>query len=332
MMSCVLSLWRGIAQRGIAPVLAAALSLLPLAPLHAATQWHVAVGAESRDQGIQLNEFFSNELFINAGDSVTWTFETGEIHTVTFLSGGPRPPLVIVGPSGPQFNPVAAAPAGGPTYNGIGYVNSGVLAQGAPPFTLTFTQAGDFPYVCLIHMKMTGVIHMRPAGTPYPHDQTFYDRQAHVEIARLLGRGARLQAQGLVAAVRAPGHTAVTSGIGEFLEDGSIAVMRFLPEKLVVRAGQTVVWTNLDPETPHTITFGPEPAGGPLGAFAPAGTDGPGHATISAPGQAVNSGFVGADFPFGTTFSVTFTKPGTYPYICALHDELGMVGTIVVVP
>jgi plastocyanin len=108
--------------------------------------------------------------------------------------------------------------------------------------------------------------------------------------------------------------------------------MRFLPDRTVVRAGQTVTWTNRDPETPHTVTFGEEPGGGPLGAFAPAGTDGPGHATLSAPDQAVNSGFIGAGLPAGTTFSATFTKPGTYAYICALHDELGMVGTVVVLP
>jgi plastocyanin len=46
----------------------------------------------------------------------------------------------------------------------------------------------------------------------------------------------------------------------------------------------------------------------------------------------VNSGFIGAGLPAGTTFSATFTKPGTYAYICALHDELGMVGTVVVLP
>jgi len=29
---------------------------------------------------------------------------------------------------------------------------------------------------------------------------------------------------------------------------------------------------------------------------------------------------------------VTFTGPGIYPYICVLHDELGMVGRIIVLP
>ena len=41
--------------------------------------------------------------------------------------------------------------------------------------------------------------------------------------------------------------------------------MRFLPSRIVVHAGQSVTWVNHDPETPHTVTFGDEPGGGPLG-------------------------------------------------------------------
>jgi len=33
-----------------------------------------------------------------------------------------------------------------------------------------------------------------------------------------------------------------------------------------------------------------------------------------------------------TEFRVTFAKAGTYNYICALHDTLGMKGTVVVLP
>jgi hypothetical protein len=35
---------------------------------------------------------------------------------------------------------------------------------------------------------------------------------------------------------------------------------------------------------------------------------------------------------FVTRFRITFTHPGTFPYICALHDNLGMKGEIIVVP
>src|SRR5262249_25945767 len=79
-------------------------------------------------------------------------------------------------------------------------------------------------------------------------------------------------------------------------------------------------------DIPHTVTFGPAPAEDET----PSGTDRPGHATISAVGQAAHSGYLGASFPNGTQFSVTFTAPGTYPYICVLHADLGMRGTIVV--
>src|SRR5579875_2080638 len=61
------------------------------------------------------------------------------------------------------------------------------------------------------------------------------------------------------------------------------------------------------------------------------GTDSPGHATISSASQQVNSGFLGAPFPQGVQFRMTFTAPGTYAYYCALHDDLGMRGTITVV-
>jgi plastocyanin len=40
-----------------------------------------------------------------------------------------------------------------------------------------------------------------------------------------------------------------------------------------------------------------------------------------------------AQLPPGVTrFRVTFKNPGTYLYICAIHDELGMRGTVIVLP
>ena len=43
-------------------------------------------------------------------------------------------------------------------------------------------------------------------------------------------------------------------------EDSKASVMRFLRGTTVVRVGDTVEWMDLDPVTPHTITFGTEPA------------------------------------------------------------------------
>src|SRR5262249_61493100 len=55
----------------------------------AAGQAQSAVGAQSRDGGKQALAFLPNELWVHAGDSITWTFVTDEKHTVTFLKPGP---------------------------------------------------------------------------------------------------------------------------------------------------------------------------------------------------------------------------------------------------
>jgi len=286
-------------------------------------EWHDLVGVETRDQGIQGEAFLAPELWINVGDSVTWNSNAGEIHTVSFLSGGARPELIVAG----DFNPAVLFPSGGASYGGSGYRNSGLMPAIAPSYHLTFTAAGNFPFVCLVHTNMSGEVHVRAAGTAYPHEQRFYDQQAQVQGKQLLASG--IQLLGLANAENT--RTQVTVGTGALNGTSSVAAMRFGPERRVVHAGDTVEWVNRDPETPHTITFGTEPPGAPLGAFPPSGLDGPGHATISSTDQDVNSGFIGATDPFGTTFSARFTAPGTYHYICALHDDLGMTGDIVVV-
>ena len=111
-----------------------------------------------------------------------------------------------------------------------------------------------------------------------------------------------------------------------------------------IHAGQTVEWGNDDPQTPHTITFGPEPAGNPIppSANVTVDPDGARHAILNSPADSAHSGFVAPvpqeriglpQSPLGVTrFRVTFTHAGVYPYICVLHDDLGMKGTITVLP
>lgn len=297
------------------------------------TTWKVSVGAQTDDKGIQANAFLTPTVSIDVGDTVTWTVKTDEIHTVTFLSDQPQPPLIVGTPDGPNINPVVAAPAPLPPtgkYDGTssGYVNSGILAEPGA-FSLTFTAAGDFPYLCQIHTGMVGTVHVAPAGTPYPHPQVFYDAQGLAGGLRLIGQGLGLQGRGLAAALRG-GATQVTAGVGQVFQslNGGVFVARFEPDQRTVHVGETVTWTNRDPGTPHTVTFGTEPNN----PFVPLNLDGPAHGTLSASTPSVSSGVFGAAFGGQTTFSMTFTQAGTYSYICALHDELGMTGKIVVLP
>ena len=71
-------------------------------------------------------------------------------------------------------------------------------------------------------------------------------------------------------------------------------------------------------------------------------TDGALHATLHFVGESAHSGIIGAapmnqigvpiSPPGVTRFRVTFLHAGTYDYICALHDDLGMVGKVIVLP
>jgi plastocyanin len=117
--------------------------------------------------------------------------------------------------------------------------------------------------------------------------------------------------------------------------------MRFLRGTIFVRVGDTVEWTMLDPSISHTVTFGTEPADPrPPSANVLLTSDGARHAVIGSPTDSVNSGFLSpapqdraglAQSPPGVTrFRVTFTSPGTFNYICAIHDDLGMHGTVIV--
>src|SRR5438132_11052197 len=88
--------------------------------------------------------FLPNELWIHAGDSVSWTSDTHEGHTVTFLTPvQPRPPFPAGCPG--------TTPSGSP-YTGANCVNSGPIVG---TYTVTFPNAGNFKLVCLIHQDMT---------------------------------------------------------------------------------------------------------------------------------------------------------------------------------
>jgi plastocyanin len=151
-----------------------------------------------------------------------------------------------------------------------------------------------------------------------------------------------------------PAVANVTAGVGEIdstpggLQTSSL--VRFVKGKVEIHVGDTVEWGNNDPQEPHTITFGEEPDD----LFDPSSNvtldpDGGLHAVLNSPSDAVNSGFIlqalddQPGTPVNTTpnnsialnhtrFRVTFMGAGTYNYICGLHDGLGMVGQIVVLP
>jgi len=286
-----------------------------------------------------LLAFLPNEVWIHQGDSITWTFPTDERHTATFLVPRQVRPKFQVGCPG--------ATPDGSNYDGTACVNSGVLMDGQT-YSVTFPKTGNFKLSCLVHLFMTGVVHVLDLATPLPHDQTFYDEQAEKEQHELLSDASHLEGRARAIA-RRTADTEVAAGISEVVATtgGGLhtsSVMRFLQDRIEVHVGDTVEWTNFAPGTNHTVTFGTEPAD----PFAPPSSnvtmdaDGTLHASIGSSSDAVHSGLFGpapgeragvAQAPLGVTrFRVTFTAPGTFDYICALHDNEGMIGTVVVQP
>jgi len=327
--------------------------LVLIIPQLVQAQWQSIVGAETPNRGSQALAFLPNELWVHTGDSIRWTFPTHERHTLTFLKPGQTRP--------PGFGPIFGVPVGcpgltpdGSSFDGTACVTTGILlldentatTESAPTYTVNFPAAGNFKFVCLVHADMTGVVHVLDASEPLPHYQDFYDRQAQSEQVLLLADASRLEGRG------APGNqdgaqgSDVAAGIGEIVTttgggSQTASLMRFLRETIVVRVGDTVEWTSLDPSINHTVTFGVEPADPrPRSANVLLSSDGARQAVISSPAESVNSGFLSPapqdraglaqSAPGVTRFRVTFTSPGTFNYICAVHDQLGMKGTVIV--
>ncbi len=317
-----------------------------------ATDWHATVGAESPDRGSQALAFLPNELWIHTGDRIRWTFPTHERHTLTFLQPGQtRPPGF-----GPVFGVEVGCPGATPdgaSFDGSSCVNSDILfldEDTVPPaspltYSVRFPAAGNFKIVCLVHSDMTGLVHVLDPSQPLPHDQDFYDRQAYREQVLFLTEASRLQSRGTPAGEDGF-QSSVAAGAGEIVTttgagSQTASLMRFVRDTIVVQVGDTVEWTSLDPSINHTVTFGVEPADPrPPSTNVTLTLDGARQAVIGTPSDSVSSGFLSPApqdranlaqaSPGVTRFRVTFTSPGTFSYICAIHDELGMKGTVIV--
>lgn len=306
--------------------------------------WKATVGAQNKDLGKQAIAFLPNELWIHAGDSIMWTSAAGDIHTVSFLVAGQKYEDFNTGCPGFTPNPS--------TFDGSTCVSAPPLVAGQS-FTVKFPKVGNYKLLCLVHPHMTGVIHVLAANAVLPHDQYFYDEQAEKQTRALLSdtdqdseHHSHQQMEDMLSA-RVWHGNGVAAGIGEINATAagfqSLSVVRFLHGTIEVHAGDTVEWSVLDPAEPHTITFGTEPANpGPPSMNVTFDADGGRHATLKAPGDSTHSGIIGA-VPMNQNgvvqspatipvFRVTFLKAGTYDYKCALHDNLGMVGKVIVLP
>jgi plastocyanin len=316
---------RGLAVLGIALL---ALLLMAARALPASAQakaqasgpqtWTIQVGVDSPDHSITGMAYLTPVIWIDAGDTITWQANSQEPHTVTFLPPGQKMPKFD------PNSPVQLSPAGGSSYDGHSFYNSGILSTipgfGSTSYSLTFPKTGTFVYHCFVHRMMFGVIHVRPAGTPYPFEQEDYNDRAAEYAHDLLSDGQDLREDMLD---KSDSHH-ITVGA----TDGMAMVMDFIPDVSHIEVGDTITFIDRTPiDDPHTVSFG-----NPLTpAFPPPPYGNPQDFT----GQPLNSGDLGSHTDwvnptYGNVYRVTFNKAGTYQFFCFIHG--GMVVNITVNP
>jgi predicted secreted protein with PEFG-CTERM motif len=89
----------------------------------------------------ETNEcFVPNEVTINPGDEVTWSNNDSAAHTVT-----------------------AGSAADGPS----GVFDSSLFMAGTT-YSFKFEDEGDYPYFCMVHPWMAGIVHVGMAGSEKP--------------------------------------------------------------------------------------------------------------------------------------------------------------------
>lgn len=310
---------------------------VPVAQAQAAKTFDVTVGTDVQALALETMAFFPGAVTVNAGDTVNWRF--AGFHTVTFPSGQPIPPLFTPGPGGdvivgPGFGPLPAGPTPpGGAYNGRSLISSGTPQDDpadAPPFSLTFTAAGVYNYLCTLHPGMEGVVTVVPAGAALPETAAQATARGTVELESVIA-AAKMDAPGGYSS-----RTTTRGGVSVYTIAAGVAFanaskLAFLPGDLTIRRGDVVTFTNPDLYTIHTVTFtsggadpefvqvrfGPGgPGSGPPTLTIAANVAGPvGGTTYTGQGY-VNSGILGP----GQSFALTFDAPaGGYEYLCVVH-------------
>lgn len=283
--------------------------------------WVIQVGQQTSSGSIQGMSYGTPSIWIDKGDSIRWVAASMEIHTVSFINAShPAVP----------FNPAViyeVAPTPQTWISAPGqFRNSGVMSTMADPalgptfrtYTLKFTGVGTYRYLCYVHgQAMTGTVFVRAAGTPYPRTQAQYNLAATNLKASILEHGLNMWSTAFSHATS--NHVLIGAS------DMRSMLMRYVSSTVNIAAGESVrfdMGANSIP-VPHTVTFGTEPQNPAITVGNPAAYGG---------GDLSSGILLPPNFgpPGSSTYTVTFTTPGTYHYKCMFHDGMGMVGTVIV--
>ena len=305
------------------------------------------------------NAFFPASIRSHAGDVVAFT-PTG-FHTVDMPArGGPLP---LIAPTGKKlasadeagipfwfnardeigFDKRLLKPSYGKTLvKGQARITSGLpLGNKLKPMKVRFNKAGQFTYFCNLHPGMKGTVRVARKGSPIPSAKSDAAR-VKTQVAKALAA-----AKATPATVKSPANTITVGAEGP----GGVSYFGMLPDTLTVPVGTTVNFRMPNGSSDiHTATFGPGNPEKPteyLGAIAatlqgvvfdgraiypsePPGSPPAGLSPALHGNGFWNTGLMDAlsSSPIPASGAVTFTTPGSYPFVCLIHTF--MKGTITV--
>ncbi len=288
--------------------------------------WHIQAGATNADFARMTRRFYPASVTVHPGDAIEFSMPSPEPHTVTL---NPPQGAFVFG---------LLTPFGGQTLSGADTtLNSGQLNLGGA-FTLKIANTvapGTYRYACVLHPGMTGTISVVPADQALPKTDAQEQAEAYAQLTVDLAQAIEIGVQSAVAAAHATdiGGAGIEAAVGGGEQNS--ASLRYFPSSSTIHVGDRVTFVNRDPFATHSVTFGvPTPF-----IFFPYGDP-----TIRDPNQQVNSGvlasaalltyFNAPNPPLAPNmqFTATFAAPGTYPYVCVFHDDMGMVASLTVLP
>jgi plastocyanin len=293
------------------------------------------------------NAFYPRKVAVNAGGKVA--FKIAGLHNVVFAPKGqavspfhaPDPARPVAGAKDPAgsdlwFNgqpgwfidPSHVMPSGDKVVDGKKLDVSGVFqGQGAPPdYVVKFPKKGTYGYVCTIHPGMKGTVDVLGKKAKAPSK----------------AKDAKAVAKQVAATVKSAKKLAAEVPAGNVVRAGNdrkeVAFFSFFPAARSVPAGTTVKFEmSKDSTELHNVVFGPEAflaetaakfiSPGAQGiAYDPLSVYPSDQGALSYDGSNhgngfLNTGMIDADArtSFPSAASVTFTKGGSYAYICTVH-------------
>jgi plastocyanin len=259
------------------------------------------------------------------------------------------------------------SPAAPCDFNGSSTVSSGAPFGPPGPFVVHVSAApGVYFFVCRVHAGMSGKLKVVAADAAVPSAAAVSASVAKQVKHDLAGAWiADRKANRDVITKNKDRSTTLHVTAGTSSPDGKVALLEYFPRNLDAKSGDKVVFTPKSTNEPHTVTF-PGDLGTEMIAYCEAGSvdiafgppafncnggppdeielgGGNGVSLVTAPGPTgtvSDSGIIGphqltqrigarsTDILNTWTISLAGAAPGTYTYVCQIHD--GMESTITV--